>query len=59
MRSPPPPEEEGGAETTCEEPTPAPMPRRRGEEGEKPGSGVEAGRREGWGAGGRRFGFAS
>ena len=59
-RSPPPPEEEGAVETRGEEPTPAPVPlRRRGEEGERTGSGAEAGRREGWEEGVLWFGFTS
>ena len=61
MRSPP-PEEEGAAETSCDELTPTPIPcppAPRGEEVERTGSGVEPGRREGWGEGVLRFGFTS
>ena len=56
-RSPPPPEEEGAAETRCEELTPTPIPRHQGEKVERTGSGVEVGRREGWGEAVLRFGF--
>jgi len=61
MRSPP-PEEEGAAETTCDELTVTPIPRppvllrgRRREMGVK----LRPGRREGWGEGVLRSGFAS
>lgn len=62
MRSPP-PEKEGAAETVCDEliptPIPSPLTPLRGEEVEKMRSGVEPGRREGWGEGVLRFGFTS
>lgn len=56
-------EEEGAAETTCDEPTPTPIPcppaLLGGEEVERTGNGVEPGRREGWREGVLRFGFTS
>ena len=59
VRSPA-PEEDGAAETMCDELTASPIPLCRwGEEVEKTGSGVEPGRREGWGEGVLRFGFTS